>query len=101
MKIKIGKPSLLGIPGQSVYAVTSAGHEIEIGKAYVHRYSGWHGGGQRWRFDTDDSRIETTTHDKQKALKAEIMKEVQTIVDLTMPELPIFPDLSPIIAQYA
>ena len=56
-KIKIeGAPS--SVLKRRAFLTHPSRNPIEIGEAYVHRYSGWHGGGQTWMFEPTENPLD-------------------------------------------
>ena len=80
MKIIVSKAQNWGVAGRKVSVRTSNGYgEIPIGTAFVHKLSGWNGGGQTWYFEPTDMRLKISPSPTLAKMKKALFKEVEAL----------------------
>ena len=91
MKIIVSKVNKYTGVDRKVSVRTSNGYgEIPIGTAFVHKLSGWNGGGQTWHFKPTDMRLKINPSPTLTKMKQALLEEVEAIAAKTPYGDPLF-----------
>ena len=85
-KIKV-KAAPLGVLKRKVFLTHPSRNPIEIGAAYVHRYSGWHGGGQTWSFESTENPLDLHLSNSKGRSKKELLSQLHELLEKSNNEI--------------
>ena len=79
-KIKI-KGASSGMLKRRAFLTHPSRNPIEIGEAYVHRNSGWHGGGQTWMFKPIENPLDLHISSGSRGSKKELLAQLHELLE--------------------
>ena len=79
-KIKI-KGASSGMLKRRAFLTHPSRNPIEIGEAYVHRNSGWHGGGQTWMFKPIENPLDLHISSGHGGSKKELLAQLHELLE--------------------
>ena len=86
-KIKIKGAGSSLVHRRKAFLTHPSRNPIEIGEAYVHRNSGWHGGGQTWMFKPIENPLDLHISSGSGSSKKELLSQLHDLLEVSDNEI--------------